>query len=62
MNKENQYRAALIAFVEAIESVGGVTEHTDNLDGGPITNPEWLDLGDAYRDACKVLGQEPLIY
>lgn len=55
--EKDPIKAALLAFVQTIEDTGGVTEHTGADDGGPATDPEWLDLGDAYRDACAALSR-----
>lgn len=52
---------ALTSFVETIEQTGGVTKHTGKHDGGPTVDPEWLDLGEAYRKGCAVLGRKPVI-
>jgi hypothetical protein len=49
---------ALLAFVTTIESAGGVT--TDSQGHAlPVADDEWIDLGDAYLQACKALRQEP---
>ncbi len=52
-------RAALSAFVDIVETTGGV----ERLCGlhAPEAAPEWLDLGEAYVEACRVLGRVPLI-
>ncbi len=51
---------ALKEFIETIDQTGGVTQHTGKNDGGPVTDPEWLDLGDAYRTACAAMQHTPL--
>lgn len=46
---------ALRAFIAAIEVTGGVI--TD--DSGffvPVADDEWIDLGEAYAQACVALG------
>ncbi len=42
---------ALLSFIETIEATGGV-----NRDLSPVADPEWQDLGEAYAQACSVLG------
>jgi len=42
---------ALLSFIETIEATGGV-----NRDLSPVGDPEWQDLGEAYAEACSVLG------
>jgi len=42
---------ALLSFIETIEATGGV-----NRDLSPVADPEWQDLGEAYAEACSVLG------
>jgi hypothetical protein len=44
---------ALLSFIETIEATGGV-----NADLSPAGDPEWRDLGEAYAEACSVLGCE----
>ncbi len=42
--------SALRSFVDTVEATGGL-----NSDGNPVGDPEWVDLGDAYAEACNVL-------
>lgn len=58
MDKKAQ--AALKAFVDAIDATGGVVEF-ENGEIVPAVDEEWLDLGDAYMQACDALGVEPKI-
>ena len=53
-------RAALSAFVDTIEATGGV-EKLENGLHAPDADPEWIDLGETYVEACRVLGRVPLI-
>lgn len=55
-------REALIAFINTIESTGGVRRHRF---GGrsfvvPVADDEWGDLGEAYVMACKAIGRPRL--
>lgn len=55
--------AALLAFIDTVEATGGVTEQDEEGEqggGGPAGDPEWLDLGEAYRLACAALGRKPV--
>lgn len=56
-------RAALAAFVDTIEATGGVNLQDFERSGlhAPEADPEWVDLGEAYIEACRVLGRVPLI-
>lgn len=52
-------RAALEVFVDAIEATDGCTiDEIGNVH--PVGDPEWIDLGDAYIDACAALGRKPV--
>lgn len=53
--RERQHRA-LLSFIETVESTGGVTANLD-----PVECPAWHDLGEAYVEACSVLGHKPKI-
>lgn len=52
---------ALEKFVNTVEATGGVVQTEVGL-YEPRSDPEWIDLGDAYILACKALGKEPLCY
>ena len=50
-------RNVLLNLVDAVDATGGVV--TD--DHGyivPVADPDWIDLGAVYADACQVLGRE----
>lgn len=47
--------AALKSFCSTIDVTGGL-----NAQGNPVADEEWVDLGDAYAEACEVLGREPV--
>lgn len=48
--------SALETFCETVENTGGVALGPK---GGtfPVGDREWLDLGEAYVEACRVLGR-----
>lgn len=46
---------ALLSFIETVESTGGVD--ADTL--APAGDPEWIDLGEAYVEACNALETIP---
>jgi hypothetical protein len=50
--------SALRQFIDTINATGGVIRGTYGV-YVPAADPEWLDLGAAYVDACKVLGVDP---
>ena len=49
---------ALRKFVETIEATGGVFDTGDGT-LAPVGDPEWIDLGEAYIEACAELGRDP---
>jgi hypothetical protein len=51
-------RECLLAFVETIETTGGVRQNEAG-DYLPEGDPEWADLGQAYIDACNALKRTP---
>jgi hypothetical protein len=53
---DKELTAALMSFVSAIDVTGCITEND-----GPVGDPEWLDLADAYLQACAALGREPIV-
>jgi hypothetical protein len=46
--------AALKSFCSTIDVTGGL-----NAEGNPVADEEWIDLGDAYAEACEVLNRKP---
>jgi hypothetical protein len=56
----NSRDEALLEFVEAIEATGGVTRDDSGL-YAPVADQEWVDLGEAYINACAALGVKPVI-
>lgn len=57
MTKEKK---ALEAFISTVEVTGGV-RHLGNGCHAPLADEEWLDLGDAYIQACTALKRTPII-
>lgn len=60
MVKANQKDMALIEFCDTIEAAGGVARDQQGLHV-PVGDPEWVDLGEAYLDACLALDRLPKI-
>jgi hypothetical protein len=54
------YRKALEQFVRTVEATGGVIRSESGC-YEPLGDPEWIDIGDAYVEACAVLGREVLL-
>jgi hypothetical protein len=55
---DRELAAALESFIGAIEATGGVVIDHKGL-ACPVADPDWIDLGDAYLQACRALGREP---
>lgn len=49
-------REALTEFVDAVDACGGVARTRDGLHE-PLGDREWVDLGEAYMNACAALGR-----
>lgn len=47
-------------LISTIEATGGVIAY-ENGTFGPVGDPDWIDLGDAYVSACQEAGREPRI-
>jgi hypothetical protein len=53
---------ALLEFVDAIESTGGVMRNpTWSGHFVPKADEDWIDLGEAYMGACKALDRKPKV-
>lgn len=50
---DNPISRAMLEFIDCIDSTGGINE-----DDCPAVDPEWLDLGDVYMQACAAMGVE----
>lgn len=51
---------ALSLLIRTIEGTGGVIQ-TEEGHLVPWADPDWIDLGEAYRLACESFGREPKI-
>ena len=56
----NDADGALLHFIEAIESVGGLVRDHGVL--VPVGDPSWPFLARAYESACTALGITPLVH
>lgn len=52
-------RTALEKFVDTIDVTGGIFEEMSSGEDVLEADPDWIDLLDAYLDACAELGIEP---
>lgn len=59
--KRGKILAALHEFVDAITVTGGVFRNGKGLHE-PFADREWIDLGEAYVNACEVLGIQAVVY
>lgn len=57
MNKREMCDA-LKSFVSTIDNTGGVYAFNDGTHA-PVTDKEWIDLGEAYMQACRSLRVKP---
>jgi len=51
---------SLMEFIKTVEDTGGVKLNAKGL-YEPQADPEWIDLGDAYVNACEVLKRKPMV-
>ena len=49
---------ALLTFVDTIDVTGGIRDQGDGT-VAPIADEDWIDLGEAYLQACNALGHPP---
>jgi len=47
-------------LISTIENTGGIVGHEDGT-FGPVGDPDWIDLADAYLAACKEEGRRPMV-
>jgi hypothetical protein len=52
--------SAIARLISTIESTGGVVGYEDGT-FGPVGDPDWIDLGDAYVAACNEAGRLPMV-
>lgn len=60
----DRLESVLKSFIDAVNSTRGVIASVKNgaySDIAPMIDPEWIDLGDVYLEACAVLEVKPLI-
>lgn len=53
-------RRALLSLIDTIDSTGGVIEPKGGM-WYPAADEDWVDLAEAYVEACAALGTEPKI-
>lgn len=58
--ESRKLQRALTSMVECVSSTGGVRRCQDGR-VSPVADEDWLDLGEAYLEACEVLGVEPVV-
>ena len=51
---------AILGLISTIEATGGVRLRDDGLHG-PLADEDWIDLGEAYVDACAAIGRTPVV-
>jgi hypothetical protein len=52
-------RTALVSFVGTVDATGGVVHDPDGF-VVPVVDEGWIDLGEAYMEACSALGHDPV--
>jgi hypothetical protein len=50
----------IAGFFNAIESTGGVARQRQGW-YIPVVDEDWIDLGEAYVEACAAFGREPMV-
>lgn len=60
MRKKSELAGALQIFIEAIEATGGVFKDRKGY-FVPVADEDWIDLGEAYVEACHALDEPPKI-
>ena len=53
-------REVLVQFVQTVDVTGGVIREPGGC-YAPVADPEWIDLGEAYAQACAALHRKMLI-
>lgn len=61
---DQEQRAKLLAavrqFTDTVEVTGGLIHHDDGT-VAPASDPDWIDLGEAYKAVCEAIGREPMV-
>lgn len=61
-NRKASVEVALLQFIDAIESTGGVLRNpTGSGHFVPVADEDWVDLGEVYMQACKALDRKPMV-
>jgi hypothetical protein len=55
-----EIKGALEEFCRVIEATDGVVETPSGLHE-PFGDRDWIDLGEAYIQACAALGRKPVV-
>lgn len=53
-------RNVIDKLIRTVEATGGVEKNEDGT-YSPLADPDWLDLGDTYIEACEAIGREPKV-
>ena len=56
--KRDDKTMALISFCDTVEAAGGVERDEMGL-YAPVGDPDWVNLGEVYLDACLALDRLP---
>jgi len=61
MQTENdKLRQVVDKFIQTVESTGGVKKHSNGY-YEPEADPDWIDIGDCYVEACAAIGRTPKV-
>jgi len=57
---QEKIKTYLSAFCDVIDNAGGLTDDEEGTGlPAPVGAPSWIDLAEAYENACAALGREP---
>jgi hypothetical protein len=56
----DRYRQVLGQFVQTVDATGGVFRDESGCHA-PLADPDWIDLGEAYVEACAALGRDIIL-
>lgn len=51
---------ALTSLCLTVEATGGIERNEHGL-AIPLADRDWVDMGEAYLEACEALNREPLV-
>ncbi len=60
MDEIRNAEEVLLDLVETIDSVGGILIN-ENGYAVPVCDQDWVDLGEVYLEACKILNRFPMV-